>query len=236
MSWILGSHPPSGHSPPWAGPKRQAHLLRNLADRQTKDVEYFYPNSILETGWDILFFWVARMVFFGNQLTGKMPFKEVFCHPMVRDAYGRKMSKSLGNVIDPTDIITGQNLQKLHNDLRMGNLPEKEIAKAEEGQKKLYPKGIPQCGTDALRFALANYTSGGQSAIPFQDPTDYVGRDINMEIGRVEGYRKFCNKLWNATKFCLFRMDLVTLEGKRQESSFIPHKSALVGVKSLAPC
>ncbi|NXD32148.1 SYV ligase, partial [Spelaeornis formosus] len=131
------------------------------------------------------------------------------------------MSKSLGNVIDPTDIITGQNLQKLHNDLRMGNLPEKEIAKAEEGQKKLYPKGIPQCGTDALRFALANYTSGG--------------RDINMEIGRVEGYRKFCNKLWNATKFCLFRMDLVTLEGKRQESSFIPHKSALpTGKESLA--
>lgn len=102
------------------------------------------------------------MVFFGNQLTGKMPFKEVFCHPMVRDAFGRKMSKSLGNVIDPTDVITGQNLQKLHDDLRLGNLPEKEILKAEEGQKKLYPKGIPQCGTDALRFALANYTSGGE--------------------------------------------------------------------------
>jgi valyl-tRNA synthetase len=130
---------------------------------QTKDLEHFYPNSVLETGWDILFFWVARMVFFGNQLTGKMPFKQVFCHPMVRDAYGRKMSKSLGNVIDPTDVITGQNLQKLHNDLRQGNLPEKEIAKAEDGQKKLYPKGIPQCGTDALRFALANYTSGGES-------------------------------------------------------------------------
>jgi len=129
---------------------------------QTKDLEHFYPNSILETGWDILFFWVARMVFFGNQLTGKMPFKEVFCHPMVRDAYGRKMSKSLGNVIDPTDVITGQSLQKLHNDLRQGNLPEKEIIKAEDGQKKLYPKGMPQCGTDALRFALANYTSGGE--------------------------------------------------------------------------
>ena len=169
------------------------------------------------------------MVFFGNQLTGKMPFKEVFCHPMVRDAYGRKMSKSLGNVIDPTDVITGQNLQKLHNDLRQGNLPEKEIAKAEDGQKKLYPKGIPQCGTDALRFALANYTSGGESLNVGEDVfADFAGRDINMEIARVEGYRKFCNKLWNATKFCLFRMDLVTLEGKRQQSSFVPNKSHLV--------
>ncbi|KAK8869893.1 valine-tRNA ligase [Kwoniella newhampshirensis] len=180
---------------------------------KTADMEHFYPNSILETGWDILFFWVARMVFFGNALTDKMPFKEVYCHPMVRDAYGRKMSKSLGNVIDPLDVVTGQNLQKLHNDLRMGNLPEKEILKAEDGQKKLFPKGIPQCGTDALRFTLCNYTSGG--------------RDINMDIGRVEGYRKFCNKLWNATKFCLFRMDLVNLDGVRQQSSFVPNASAL---------
>nr|XP_019013438.1 valine-tRNA ligase [Kwoniella pini CBS 10737]OCF52219.1 valine-tRNA ligase [Kwoniella pini CBS 10737] len=180
---------------------------------KTADLEHFYPNSVLETGWDILFFWVARMVFFGNALTGKMPFKEVYCHPMIRDAYGRKMSKSLGNVIDPLDVITGQNLQKLHNDLRLGNLPEKEIVKAEEGQKKLFPKGMPQCGTDALRFTLCNYTSGG--------------RDINMDIGRVEGYRKFCNKLWNATKFCLFRMDLVDLNGVRQQSTFVPNASPL---------
>ncbi|WWD15831.1 valine-tRNA ligase [Kwoniella shandongensis] len=180
---------------------------------KTADMEHFYPNSVLETGWDIIFFWVARMVFFGNALTDKMPFKEVYCHPMVRDAFGRKMSKSLGNVIDPLDVVTGQNLQKLHNDLRMGNLPEKEIIKAEDGQKKLFPKGIPQCGTDALRFTLCNYTSGG--------------RDINMDIGRVEGYRKFCNKLWNATKFCLFRMDLVNLDGVRQQSSFVPNASPL---------
>ena len=146
-----------------------------LNSRQTHDMELFYPNSILETGWDILFFWVARMAFFGNQITGEMPFKEVFCHPMVRDAYGRKMSKSLGNVIDPTDIITGQNLQKLHDDLRMGNLPEKEILKAEDGQKKLYPKGIPQCGTDALRFALCNYTSGGACVVVLVYSAD--GRD-----------------------------------------------------------
>lgn len=179
--------------------------------KKTADMEHFYPNSILETGWDILFFWVARMAFFGNQLTGQMPFKEVYCHPMVRDAWGRKMSKSTGNVIDPLDVITGQTLEKLHNDLRSGNLPEKEIKKAEEGQKKLFPKGIPQCGTDALRFTLCNLTSGG--------------RDINLEISRVEGYRKFCNKLWNATKFALFRLDLVDFDGKRLPATFTPRDS-----------
>ena len=134
---------------------------------------------------------------------------------MVRDAFGRKMSKSLGNVIDPLDVITGQSLQKLHNDLRGGNLPEKEIIKAEEGQKKLFPKGMPQCGTDALRFALANITSGG--------------RDVNIEIQKIEGYRKFCNKLWNATKFCLFRLDLVDIQGVRlKNGTFVPNQSSLV--------
>lgn len=130
---------------------------------QTPELATFYPNSVLETGWDILFFWVAKMVFFGIELTGQMPFKEVYCHPMVRDAYGRKMSKSLGNVIDPIDVIHGATLDKLAADLRTGNLPEKEIQKSIDGQKKLYPKGIPQCGTDALRFALCNFTSGGMS-------------------------------------------------------------------------
>ncbi|ORX39758.1 valine-tRNA ligase [Kockovaella imperatae] len=180
---------------------------------QTADLKHFYPNSILETGWDIIFFWVARMVFFGQAFTGQMPFKEVYCHPLIRDAFGRKMSKSLGNVIDPLDVITGQSLQKLHNDLRQGNLPEKEILKAEDGQKKLFPKGMPQCGSDALRFGLANMTSGG--------------RDVNMEIQKIEGYRKFCNKLWNATKFCLFRLDLVDLQGVRQKGSFVPNESSL---------
>ncbi len=134
----------------------------SLFDRQTADLDKFYPASLLETGWDILFFWVARMVFFGNTLTGKMPFKEVYCHGMVRDAEGRKMSKSLGNVIDPVDLIEGSTLEALHAQLRQGNLPEKEILRAQEGQKKLFPKGIPQCGTDALRFALCNYSTGGE--------------------------------------------------------------------------
>ncbi|PBK69974.1 hypothetical protein ARMSODRAFT_1004084 [Armillaria solidipes] len=160
---------------------------------KTLDFEKFYPSSLLETGWDILFFWVARMVMLGIKLTGKVPFKEVYCHAMIRDAHGRKMSKSLGNVIDPIDVIQGLELEKLHEKLLEGNLDEREIKKAKEGQKKDFPKGIPQCGTDALRFALCAYSGGG--------------RDINLEILRVEGYRKFCNKIFNATKFAMLKLD-----------------------------
>ena len=132
---------------------------------QTSDLQTFYPSSILETGWDILFFWVARMVLLGIHLTGQMPFKEVLCHAMIRDAHGRKMSKSLGNVIDPLDVIQGLSLEALHQKLHEGNLDDKEIAKAQSGQKKDFPKGIPQCGTDALRFALCAYSSGGMFII-----------------------------------------------------------------------
>ncbi|KDQ17416.1 hypothetical protein BOTBODRAFT_30213 [Botryobasidium botryosum FD-172 SS1] len=160
---------------------------------KTPDMANFYPSSVLETGWDILFFWVARMVMLGVKLTGQVPFKEVLCHAMVRDAHGRKMSKTLGNVIDPVDVIQGLSLEALGEKLHEGNLDEREIAKAKQGQKKDFPKGIPQCGTDALRFALCAYTGGG--------------RDINLEILRVEGYRKFCNKIWNATKFAMLKLD-----------------------------
>ncbi|KIK07612.1 hypothetical protein K443DRAFT_673192 [Laccaria amethystina LaAM-08-1] len=160
---------------------------------KTPDLETFYPCTLLETGWDILFFWVARMVLLGIHLTGKVPFNEVLCHAMIRDAHGRKMSKSLGNVIDPIDVIQGLPLEDLHQKLYEGNLDEKEIVKAKAGQKKDFPKGIPQCGTDALRFALCAYSGGG--------------RDINLEILRVEGYRKFCNKIFNATKFAMLKLD-----------------------------
>ncbi|KAL4237118.1 Valine--tRNA ligase [Mactra antiquata] len=156
---------------------------------ETPDLKKFYPGTLLETGHDILFFWVARMVMFGRALMGEKPFKEVYLHAMVRDAHGRKMSKTLGNVIDPIDVMTGISLENLHLRLLEGNLDEKEIAKAKEGQKQDYPKGIPECGTDALRFALIAYTS--------------QGRDINLDVLRVQGYRFFCNKIWNATRFAL---------------------------------
>lgn len=164
---------------------------------------------MLETGWDILFFWVARMVMLGIKLTDKVPFNEVLCHALVRDAHGRKMSKSLGNVIDPIDVIQGIALDGLHAKLLEGNLDEKEVLKAKQGQKKDFPKGIPQCGTDALRFALCAYTAGGKYSLPFIGSSSYLtfaGRDINLEILRVEGYRKFCNKLWNATKFAMLKL------------------------------
>lgn len=110
-------------------------------------------------------------------------------HPIIRDAHGRKMSKSLGNVIDPMDVITGITLEDLHKTLESSNLDPKEIAKACEGQKQDFPNGIPECGTDAMRFALCSY--------------NLQSRDINLDIMRVQGYRFFCNKIWNATKFAL---------------------------------
>ncbi|XP_060519557.1 valine--tRNA ligase [Cylas formicarius] len=155
---------------------------------QTEELNVFYPTSLLETGHDILFFWVARMVFMGQKLLGKLPFKDIYLHPIVRDAHGRKMSKSLGNVIDPMDVISGISLENLHKQLADGNLDPKEIEKATAGQKRDYPEGIPECGTDALRFALCAMCSG---------------RDINLDILRIQGYRFFCNKIWNATKFAL---------------------------------
>jgi valyl-tRNA synthetase len=177
---------------------------------KTVDFSKFYPMSMLETGWDILFFWVARMVMLGLKLTGEVPFKEVFCHSLVRDAQGRKMSKSLGNVIDPSDVINGITLENLHALLSKGNLDPREIEKAKEGQKESYPDGIPQCGTDALRFALCAYTTGG--------------RDINLDILRVAGYRKFCNKIFQATKFVLMRLG---------EDYVPPANAALSGKESL---
>lgn len=156
---------------------------------ETADLEAFYPTTLLETGHDILFFWVARMVMMGIGLTGKLPFKTVLLHSLVRDKKGRKMSKSLGNVIDPLEVINGAALQNLESKIRNSNLAEKEVERAIADQREDYPKGIPECGADALRIGLLAYmTQGG---------------DINLDVSRVIGYRNFCNKLWNATRFAL---------------------------------
>lgn len=142
---------------------------------------------------DILFFWVARMVMMGLHLTGKLPFHTVYLHAMVRDKYGRKMSKSLGNVIDPMEVINGCKLDDLLVKIDQGNLPAAEIEKAKTGQKNDFPDGIPECGADALRFGLLAYT--------------IQGRDVNLDIKRVVGYRQFCNKIWNAVRFALTYVD-----------------------------
>lgn len=158
----------------------------------TEDLKVFYPTALLETGHDILFFWVARMVMMGLQLTGQPPFNTVFLHAMIRDAHGRKMTKSLGNVIDPTHVIEGISLDGLHATLLGGNLDPKEVERAQAGQKTDFPEGIDECGADALRFALVAYTS--------------QARDINLDIKRVVAYRHWCNKLWNAIRFAMMNL------------------------------
>lgn len=149
--------------------------------QKTPDLERLYPTSVLETGWDILFFWIARMVMLGLKMVGEVPFTEVYCHSLVRDSEGRKMSKSLGNVIDPLDVISGIELDKLHEKLGQGNLHPSEVVKATKYQKTAFPDGIPQCGADALRFTMINATTGSG--------------DINLDVKVIHGYRKFCNKI-----------------------------------------
>ncbi|KAH7162730.1 tRNA synthetases class I-domain-containing protein [Dactylonectria estremocensis] len=177
---------------------------------QTHDLQNLYPTSVLETGWDILFFWIARMIMLGLKLTGEIPFKEVYCHSLVRDSEGRKMSKSLGNVVDPLDVISGIELQVLHDKLSQGNLHPSEVQKATKYQKTAFPDGIPQCGADALRFTMINATTGGG--------------DINLDVKIIHGYRKFCNKIFQATKYVLGSLP----------KDFIPAKSGIVRGKTLA--
>ncbi|KAF3923953.1 hypothetical protein ABW21_db0200057 [Orbilia brochopaga] len=177
---------------------------------ETKDLQYFYPSSLMETGWDILFFWVARMIMLGLKMMGKVPFDEVYCHGLIRDSEGRKMSKSLGNVIDPLDVIYGIQLQGLHDKLSGGNLDPKEVTAATKYQKTAFPQGIPQCGADALRFTLISYTTGSL--------------DINTEINVFHGYRKFCNKIFQATKYVLGKLD----------DNFKPQASIVSGKEGLA--
>lgn len=179
---------------------------------QTEDLKNYFPNTTMETGWDILPFWVSRMIMFSLKLTGKIPFKEVFCHGLIRDSDGRKMSKSLGNVIDPKDIMDGISLEELNKKLLEGNLAQGEIKNAERYQRTAFPQGIPEVGADALRFSLIHYTQAS-------------GSDINFDIKAMQGYRKFCNKIYQAAKFVLGKLG----------DDFVPRASGgLTGQESLA--
>ncbi|KAG8521069.1 Valine--tRNA ligase, mitochondrial [Galemys pyrenaicus] len=157
--------------------------------QETPDLARFYPLSLLETGSDLLLFWVGRMVMLGTQLTGQLPFSKVLLHSMVRDRQGRKMSKSLGNVLDPRDIIGGVELQVLQEKLKDGNLDPAELVTATTAQRKDFPHGIPECGTDALRFALCSHGA--------------LGGDLHLSVSEVLSCRHFCNKIWNALRFVL---------------------------------
>lgn len=176
---------------------------------ETEDLKAFFPTTLLETGHDILFFWVSRMVMLSLELTDKLPFTQVYLHAMIRDKYGRKMSKSLGNVIDPLDVINGCTLEGMLEKIRHGNLDPSEVERASEGKRQDFPEGIPMCGADALRFGLLAYT--------------IQGININLDIQRVIGYRNFCNKLWNAVKFGLMNME--GLEATQEEIESIDVKT-----------